>query len=590
MRRRWLVVLIVFGLVSLSRHAVSEEKKPIELKSKITKVVAYQDRALVTRTGELELSPGIHEIVFRNLPFQIQDESVRAMIQDKEGIKILEVAVKTYRLARAPEEKVRELQDKLQNLKDEMRKIDDNLKILRTEHDFMMSLQKYTFTPSSKESPKEKLAIKDYSELLTFIMGKLETNAESIRSEEIKKRDLTKKISLTQENLSKLGPRTSAIPRKKQVKATLEVSKQGKYKIGIAYINFGVKWKPTYDIRFNPEKKEADIICYGAVSQSSGEDWPDIKLSLSTAQPALRGWLPELRPLYVFTREKGRRILPQNYQQRLGSYYIRLQNDGNTSDTITIKGQAAGQSDWTVQYYEGTTDIQPTGRSTVARPAEGYSSVVFEIPQRANIPGDGAPHKTTIFYEKFPVEVEHITTPNISRYAYLKLKGVNEMKTPFLRGRMNIYMGNNFVGTTRTKSVLPGEKFEFTLGVDENIRVSRELEERKETTSGFFSSRKKFTYHFKIKIENYKKEDIIITVVDQLPVSQDPKVEVEAGKFSDEPNVKEKNGLLKWRLHLKPKESKELTFSFSIYFPKDKDVTSFVGELPERLMMKMKGK
>ena len=36
------------------------------------------------------------------------------------------------------------------------------------------------------------------------------------------------------------------------------------------------------------------MLYYGLIKQSTGEDWPDAKLSLSTANPSIGGCVPEL--------------------------------------------------------------------------------------------------------------------------------------------------------------------------------------------------------------------------------------------------------------------------------------------------------
>jgi len=45
---------------------------------------------------------------------------------------------------------------------------------------------------------------------------------------------------------------------------------------------------------------------------------------------------------------------------------------------------------------------------------------------------------------------------------------------------------------------------------------------------------------------------------------------VELDKCSDEPAGKTKDGKMKWKFDLKPKEIKEVAFTFSVYMPKDR--------------------
>lgn len=58
-------------------------------------------------------------------------------------------------------------------------------------------------------------------------------------------------------------------------------------------------WQPTYDARLRDGAKTIELTYQGLVRQSSGEDWTDVDLTLSTARPALGGNVPRLNPWIV---------------------------------------------------------------------------------------------------------------------------------------------------------------------------------------------------------------------------------------------------------------------------------------------------
>lgn len=51
---------------------------PQAVDSRISAVTVYADRAVVTRTARLQLPKGQHEIALEQLPFQLDDASLRA--------------------------------------------------------------------------------------------------------------------------------------------------------------------------------------------------------------------------------------------------------------------------------------------------------------------------------------------------------------------------------------------------------------------------------------------------------------------------------------------------------------------------------
>ncbi|MEW6026887.1 MAG: mucoidy inhibitor MuiA family protein [Planctomycetota bacterium] len=587
-----LALALIMGLSAMLSNLSAETTKNLDLTSKIDRVTVYPDRALVTRevkTGTL--AKGIYEIAIKDLPMALQNESVRVASSDPDNLKVIGLDIKTYQLERPPEDKIRALQDQLQSMQDALRVIDDNVKLLQTERDYLNAakdafLRSATHpSASGKEGAIEpRLAVKDYEEMLKYYTSKLRANTDAMMKEDLNRRETNKKMVIVNNELSKLGIYQNTIPQKKSVKVNIEVLKDGDYGLALSYINFGVNWQASYDIRVFTEAKEMEMIAYGVVTQNSGEDWMNVLLSFSTARPALQGWLPELPPCYVnlphnvevmgrYTELRRERQMTQkdiNYQ-------VLASNDAAQFNRQNIVAQQPMPQGTT---FAGTlkedarrTDLDKMvmNQYLSSDVAGSFSSVVFHTPKRVDIQSDGAPHRTSLWTSKLPVRFEYITTPKISPYVYLRALGTNKMATPILQGTINVFMGSDFIGSSQTSSILPDEEFELTLTVDENIRVKRKLEEREEKGPGFWGSSKRITYSFIIELENYKKENSIITLVDQIPVSQNQDITVELGQCSEQPVENGKDGKLKWKFDLKPKETKKLTFVFTVSVPKNSD-------------------
>jgi len=75
-----------------------------------------------------------------------------------------------------------------------------------------------------------------------------------------------------------------------QCKSTI----QGKLKL--TYIITGASWKASYDMRVGAELNDLSITYYGHIINSTGEDWTNTKVTLSTAQPSIQGRPPDLKP------------------------------------------------------------------------------------------------------------------------------------------------------------------------------------------------------------------------------------------------------------------------------------------------------
>ncbi len=67
---------------------------------------------------------------------------------------------------------------------------------------------------------------------------------------------------------------------------------------------YQASWTPKYDIRVFGKEKKMIVNYFGMISQTTGEDWTDTKISLSTAVPSIGGNVPELNAENVRIKPK----------------------------------------------------------------------------------------------------------------------------------------------------------------------------------------------------------------------------------------------------------------------------------------------
>jgi uncharacterized protein (TIGR02231 family) len=580
-----LIISSIFFTIAISsfniRQLQAQNRNSIDANSKIDRVMVFQDRALVTRVARLDKIPnGKNEIIFANLPSLIQDDSVRAKIVEGSDIRILDVEVRTVLLEKAPELRIRQLQDKLQSLTDEKTRIQNRQKLLQQDLEYLTGARKHFLETGLSEKPADqsrktnsRYRIDEYESMMKYLNEKLKNNFDAQFRESVYLRDNDTQISLVRSELSKMNPGQSASPNKKMVKVIIDVPKGGPCKIELSYINYKVSWKPGYDIRVLVDEMKTEFTGYGVVGQSSGEDWTGALISYSTAQPAIGGYLPEIIPLYA--------TIASRLNQEAGDQIdIATQNAANVS---ILGGRGRGMN--------GTPDDIDlnTGDQSYTQTEFKGGSLVFNVPRRSDIPSDGSPHRTAISSQTFPVKFEFTSIPRLSPHAYLQAIGSNNMSLPILRGDLNVFMGNDFVGSSNTDTIMPGENFELTLSVNDNIRVSRVLDEKGEQTSGILGGSLKTNFSFIIKVENYTGKDIVMNIFDQIPVSETDEIEVTKVAFSLKPLKQGKNGIVQWQLNMKPKESVTINFSFTVNVPKGKKLAFFrTGKTPAQYLLELK--
>ncbi|MBI5361398.1 MAG: mucoidy inhibitor MuiA family protein [Planctomycetes bacterium] len=556
--KKTLLISLVFALAGT--FAFSENANTIEVKSKISQVTVYADRAVIERTAELELQPGSYNVIFNELPVTLDENSVRA--KGAGPAKITGTQSTYYFVEKPKDERVRALQDKLQGLTDQDKVIADTLETLRQEREFLASIKAQSPDKVSKELIKERPQVNDFKSIAAFLKESLTANSDSTRQTELQRRDLTDKIRVAENELNQIY-REPRLQYRKGIVA-LDVEKAGKITVTITYLIWNANWQPRYDVRILPEEGKVEITYKAFVAQNTGENWDNVNLVLSTAQPSVSGRIPELLAwnLNIYAPPP-----PPMASAPAAPGMMGMMRAEKSADKMQ-------KGDFERDEMNDMAKSNAVANQAVAQAVERGTAVFFEIEKPENIPSDGSQHKTTIAVETFKTDMVYESNPKLSPYAYLKSTITNNTSYPFLAGPMNIFLGADFIGTSWTKTIASSEKFDAYLGIDENIKIERKQDRKyQETIGGLFSSSKTRKYYgYTITVQNFKKEPVTLQLADQLPVPLTEDITVELVKTTVEPSEKTREGFLKWNFTLKPNEKKEIYFEFAVNAPEGQEV------------------
>ena len=197
------------------------------------------------------------------------------------------------------------------------------------------------------------------------------------------------------------------------------------------------------------------------------------------------------------------------------------------------------------------------------------TSASFRIEVASTIPSDNSPQKVPVTSISLAAPPEYVTAPKRHAAAFLTSKVENTSEFPLLAGAMNVFLDGTFVATSGIRTVMPGEKFELALGVDEGISIKHKRVQKFTEDTGITGSGKRITYEFLVTVQNNKKTTEKIVVTDQVPLSRNEKIVVKLVS-PDAREVKPTDeGALKWTLDLKPGEKRELTVKFTVAHPGD---------------------
>ncbi|RNA22167.1 hypothetical protein BpHYR1_054533 [Brachionus plicatilis] len=184
---------------------------------------------------------------------------------------------------------------------------------------------------------------------------------------------------------------------------------------------------------------------FGLIKQTTGEDWNDTKVSLSTAVPSIGGNVPDLPTHYVRIKPKFK---ARSFQASVNSSFKKKK-----SDKLHLASGFLLEEDEYGSELSSMNELK-----TEACSSSLGSTITFNIPRKANIPSDGKTHKVSIAILNLSPEFEYETVPRKNTHAYIKAKVLNTSDYALLAGPANVFLDNNFVAKTNLKAYKPNLK------------------------------------------------------------------------------------------------------------------------------------
>jgi len=394
--------------------------------------------------------------------------------------------------------------------------------------------------------------------------------------------DLAKEMELLTRKRKELDAGRSRTERE----AVLYVSNTAKKKtaIELSYLVNGANWTPQYNLRANPKKSDVLIEYNAVVNQTSGENWSTVALSLSTAEPTMVSAPPVLDPMLVSLSAPAP---AQQAEQQVFAQIENVRRQVQSRKANIKKGIGANFDLNALAISNQGFVLQATGQqvkefqkqlAVVAR-KEGVS-VTYKLPGKLSLPSRSDQQLVTIASVSAKADFTLIATPLLTDYVYLQAELLNKSDTILLPGQASVFRNGEFVGNSQLPLVTIGEKLTAGFGIDSQVQVTRELEDKKTRIQG---GNRIDTYHYRIALSNYKNAAVELRLLDRLPHIDDSSVKIEV--LETKPELSEdgeylrtarKKGILRWGLNLPPNTLDEgatvVNYSFTMEYDKNMQI------------------
>jgi uncharacterized protein (TIGR02231 family) len=533
--------LIWSFLIAISITAYAQTDKPVD--SKITNVTVFLNRAQVTREVKTRIEAGKTNIILNGLTSQLDQQSIQA--SGKGNFVILGISHnQNYLNEFNVPKRLQVLRDSLEIYRRQLSLEQNQKDILGKEEQLLLGNQKIGGT-------QQNLTVAELKAMADFYRARLtEIGVSKIKSDE-KIKKLNERVVRVNNQINEQNELYSR--NTSEIVISVSAESATSLEMDINYVVANAGWYPIYDLRAINTKSPVQLNYKANVYQNTGEQWNNVKLKLSTANPSLGGLKPELYAWYLNfyqqqIRVRGMSSVPQKSKAAAPEADMKLE------EVVMESAGAPAQS---------TADFVNTVQTSL--------NTEFEIGLPYTVLSASKPTVVDVKNYEMKADYEYSVAPKLDQDAFLIARAIGWEEFNLLPGEANIFFEGTFVGKSYIDPNNIKDTLSVSLGRDKRIVVKREkLKE--------FSSRKliggnqRDSYAWEVSVRNTKNEVVKITVEDQVPVSQNSQIEVTVSDVGGARYNKD-TGKLTWNMVLQPNETKKVVFKYEVKYPKDKQVS-----------------
>lgn len=431
------------------------------------------------------------------------------------------------------------LDEQIKTLAEQIRREEIELEVLREEESLLLTNKEIGGAQTGVQLEDLKGMAAYYRQRLKEI--KIEKLESELRIRELKEQS-EKLQQQMQEVVGRLGQRASG-----EIWVTVNAERALTAQFQISYIDGNARWSPMYDIRVDDINEPVRLDMKAQVAQSTGEEWEDVVLTLSTGIPTESGVRPVLQPWWLAPYQPP---VAYNYRPKsvppMPQGAMREQAESYAADEAIAEEADA-------EYVQ----VEQVERAT---------SREYRVTMAADIPADGKDHVVAIEQYTLPAEYEYYVAPKLDRDVFLTAKISGWETYNLLSGPANLFFEGSYQGKTQLDVRQTIDTLKVSLGRDKGIVVTRTQDEQFRDRQ-LLSNKVTRTTGWTIELRNTKSRAVDIVVEDQIPLSTTDEIEVSLEK-DDGATLDKSTGTLRWRVSLQPGETEKLNFRYEVKHPK----------------------
>ncbi len=492
----------------------------------VAEVLLLEDRAQVTRRGEIFLPAGDHLLVVANTSPLIADRTLLA--SSSATLRVDEVRVRRrWRIgAREQPKDTAELTRERTRLDRELEASEASVALRRHRDQQLRAAAKLYVDSVNRLTPYAEQVDSSWEQDLSALIEDDQAAALSLLEARAEQEALEREAAAL--DLHGGLRRRPDQHLAAWLELAVHVDEAGEFPLEIEYTVPCALWRPIHRATLRGEKLQFEG--EAAVWQNTGEDWGDVLLRFSTARSTQRAEPPLLEDDLLRTRRKTEKKVVVGVRET----------------AIASTGEGASTQ------AEGLPGVD-----------DGGVTRLLEARVQTSVPSDGLMRRVAVFTFEVEVELDRFCCPEFEPLVHLRSRQTNSAPQPLLAGPVDLVRDSGYVGRTQLDFVAPGERFALGWGSDDALRIRRESHEHRETAklSGKLNVRRRV----ELFLSNLDASEARFTVEERVPVSEIDKVKVAVDDKETRPlQAPDKHGIVRWQVTLPPHGTDELKLGYTL--------------------------
>ena len=514
----------------------------IQQRANIEQATLFLHGAELVSTAKVTLPQGESEVIFTNIAGDINQQSLSLATNNNVVVQSTTFQ-NNYLNTENLSPKAKLIKDSIELAGMERSMVDNQLGVTKEQIAVIQENRKVSGTQSG-------LSVTELDKLLTLINTRLGKLLDDKQAKEKKLAKIDEHIAmlnkqLVEEQKKDFQPGGMLVVKFYAPTATTS-------DIRFTYVVNNAGWTPTYDLRVDKINAPVKLFYKANVFQNSGVKWNNVRLVLSTGNPSESAEAPVLNPWYLSFQQ------PVVYNKAYTNQVPIAQN-AYADRSVVAAGSAAPEMKEEQTTLNEYVEVDNSGINTT-----------FDIDLPYNIPSDGQEHLVAVKSYELPATYRYYAVPKKDRDAFLQAQVTNWEDLNLLPAKTNIFYEGSYVGQGYTDVRNIKDTMNFSLGRDKKIVVRREIDKTQRSVKTIGTNVRE-SYAYNITVRNTRKEAISLTLVDQIPISNDKDIVIEDTEYKDG-TFDETSGSVKWVLNVKSNETVKEKIAYTIKYSRGKMV------------------